>query len=601
MKKTTWLILLLAGSFLCAQDSPETIPGSSPAATTLTILHTNDLHSRLNGYSPVSEYSPLVADDDHTVGGFARIASILERERELAGGNVLTLDAGDFLMGTFFTALEPSTGFQLSLMKAMGYDAIALGNHEFDFGPRYLSRIINSSLERSEIPPLLLSNIGFDPEDPEDDSLQLLFSREVIKPFTILELDSFRIALLSLMGEDAIDVAPSMRPARGLDPVKTCRKYVKQLRDQEKADLVILLSHTGMVKDKNGEWAGDDAMLAKKVKGIDLIISGHSHTELQEPVYINNIPIVQAKSYGEYVGKLQLLLEKGRVRVKNYELLPVDDRITGNPEIQAMIIRQQELLEQRVLRDLDLEYSTRVLETDYPLILDEDTLLAESNLGDFVSGAIYHHLNQVDTIPTDIAIFPAGMIRDNISPGEQTSADIFRVTSLGRGKDEVPGYPLARVYVTGKELKGIMEILYLSSGSSPGNFCFYGGLDVEYDPEGGFLKKVVRAELENTKGKAEEVDFKKNNPRLYSIAANSYLLEFLSMFKKLSYGLVKVEPKHMDGSPVKDFHLTWIDADPSTPEIEEIKAWTCLIEYAATMVDVNGNGIPDLPEEFSLQ
>ena len=545
MKITSIIILMLAGVVLCAQDTTGDRSCETGETTRLTILHTNDLHSRLNGYSPESEYTPMTLNDDHTIGGFARIASLLERERKLAEGPVLTLDAGDFLMGTFFSALEPSTGFQLPLMNRMGYDAIALGNHEFDFGPEYLSRIISGSLKQSAIPPLLLANVAFDQDHPGDDSLEMLFARNVIKPYHIVTIDSLKIGLLGLMGENAIEVAPSMRPLKGLNPVKSCRKYVKQLRKNEKADLVILLSHTGLVKDERGEWSGDDAELANKVKGIDLIISGHSHTELNDPVYINQVPIVQAKSYGEYLGKIELCLEEEQLRILNYDLLPVDDRIAGDSFVDSLINRQQKLLEKRILGHIGIEYSARVLETDFPLLLDEDTLLAESNLGRFIADALHVQLNLTDTTRTDITVFPAGMVRDNLPPGEQTTADLFRVVSLGKGEDEVPGYPLARIYVTGKELKGMLEILYAGSMSSPGNYCYYGGLDVSYDPEGGFLKKVVNAEIRDENGNAAEVDFSRKNPRLYSIAANSYLLEFLSLFKKLSYGLVTVSYTHL--------------------------------------------------------
>jgi len=131
----------------------------------ITILHTNDLHSRLIGYAPESEYSPLTINDDKTVGGFARIAAIMKAEKESNKGTTLILDAGDFLMGTLFPSLEKETGFQLRLMKTMGYDAICLGNHEYDFGSEWLAAVINTSRLKGEIPSLLASNAVFDNKD----------------------------------------------------------------------------------------------------------------------------------------------------------------------------------------------------------------------------------------------------------------------------------------------------------------------------------------------------------------------------------------------------------------------------------------------------
>ena len=192
------------------------------------------------------------------------------------------------------------------------------------------------------------------------------------------------------------------------------------------------------------------------------------------------------------------------------------------------------------------------------------------------------------------------MIRDNIMPGEQTAADLFRVVSLGKGNNEIPGFPLARVFVNGKELKGILEILYIASESGGGSHCYYGGMKVEYDPDGGFLKKVKTVEVLDEEGEYRSIDFSKKNPALYSIAANSYMLEFVSYFKKLSHGLVRIHPKHRDGSFVTDFDHTWIDADTKTPETEEIKVWLSLIEYLRTFDDIDGNGIPDIPDDYSF-
>src|SRR5450759_5404766 len=138
------LILLISAVSLSAQTEKK-----------ITILHTNDLHSRLIGYAPESAYTPLKVNDDNTVGGFARIAAIMKAEKETNKGTTLILDAGDFLMGTLFPSLEKETGFQLRLMKTMWYDAICLGNHEYDFGPEWLAAVINTSRFKGEIPSLL--------------------------------------------------------------------------------------------------------------------------------------------------------------------------------------------------------------------------------------------------------------------------------------------------------------------------------------------------------------------------------------------------------------------------------------------------------------
>ena len=174
----------------------------------ITILHTNDLHSRLTGYAPESSYSPMTINDDKTVGGFARIAGILKAEKEKNDGITLVLDAGDFMMGTMFPSLEVKTGFQLRLMKTMGYDAIGIGNHEYEFGPEWLAAVINSSASKGEIPHILIGNAKFDKKDNRDDALEKLVSENLLERKLILTRGGIKIGLFSILGKNAVSVAP---------------------------------------------------------------------------------------------------------------------------------------------------------------------------------------------------------------------------------------------------------------------------------------------------------------------------------------------------------------------------------------------------------
>jgi 5'-nucleotidase / UDP-sugar diphosphatase len=128
---------------------------------TITILHTNDLHSRLLGYAPESRYSPLTVNDDKTTGGFARIASILKSEKENAQGQTLVLDAGDFTMGTLFSSLESKTGFQLCLMKEMGYEVLGVGNHPGIQTAQDIYRVMPLGSGEDAVPGYALSRLYF--------------------------------------------------------------------------------------------------------------------------------------------------------------------------------------------------------------------------------------------------------------------------------------------------------------------------------------------------------------------------------------------------------------------------------------------------------
>lgn len=567
----------------------------------LVILHTNDLHSHLNGFTPESEYTPLRINDDRTVGGFARIATLITEERKKSGESVLVLDAGDFLMGTFFHQLEESTGFQLSLMKKMGYDMVTLGNHEWDFGPQVLASILDHSRKNGPIPGLVASNVDLSGDQSGNELLVSLFNQQVVKPYAVMEKDGLKIGFFGLLGKDAINDSHAANPVKFGDPLRNAKKYVRILREKEKVDLVICLSHSGVVKDKNGTWTGEDVDLARKVPGIDVIISGHTHTVLEKPIIVNGVPIVQTGCYGARLGRLELEVRNGKASVIGYRLIPVNDSIPCDPKIQQEIAAQERKIDDQILQPLSLSYTQVVTETAFPVVCDEDTLLEYSNLGELIVDALYSYVNRSGPDGTDIAMFAAGMVRDNILPGmhgKQSVSDIFRVAALGRSKDGIPGYPLCRVYVTGKELKGIMEILYLAKNKRADNYIYYGGLKATFNPKKGLLKKITSISVGNDKRGYVPVDWSSQNKKLYSITGDTYLMQSVGLIRKLSHGLVKVKLKDRDGKPISSLEQVIIDSDPSKEGIQEIKEWLALIWYLQQQPDTNGNGVPDIPVSY---
>lgn len=565
----------------------------------IVILHTNDLHSRLNGFSPEAEYTPWSPGDDETRGGFARIAAILRTEKRNNPGITLTVDAGDFLMGTLFHAMELKTGFQLRLMKQMGYDIVCLGNHEFDFGPAKTAGIINSSLAKGEIPSLLLSNAVLSAEESGDDELEKLYDSKVVLRKFILERDGLKIGFFSLLGKNAVEVAPLAKPVSFAKQVPFARKMVRELK-KDGCDIVICLSHSGVSRDKKGNWAGEDIRLAKKVRGIDVIVSGHSHSKISEPVIIKGVPVVQTGEYGQNVGRLELVWKNGSVSVRDYRLIPVDDSIAGESDIIAAVEEQQSLVTQEILAPLGLSYSDPVAETDFLLECNEQGDFRSSNLGPMIADAIHSYVNRHSSDGCDIGMVAVGVIRDWMVPGVMTAPDVFRIMSLGSGDDDLPGYPLARLYVTGKELKNILEILMIAHKSSSSNHCFYSGLRVSYDPGRMLFRKINSIEILGVNGETWDVSFSKDDTTLYSISANSYMLEFIGIIKKMSFGLIKVLPKDASGNPVTDMKRAVIDMDEEQPGVQEGKEWLALLEYVRSMKDIDNNQIPDIDRKYSV-
>ncbi|MDP3017024.1 MAG: metallophosphoesterase, partial [Deltaproteobacteria bacterium] len=382
----------------------------------LTLIHTNDMHSHLLGLPSNLDYSPLKTGNDTTVGGWARIASVIKSEKAKRTNPSLVLDAGDFLMGSFFHMISREEAVELRLMKEMGYDVITLGNHEFDLMPGGLARIITSALQKGGLPEIVFSSAIFNREDSEDDSLEEVFKKGLVKPYLVKEVQGIRIGLFGIMGKDAAEVSPFARPLKFKNPIETAREMVKILREKEKVDLVICLSHSGLWEKKA---RSEDEQLAKEVPGIDIIVSGHTHTKLARPIIVDKTIIVQAYAHGKNVGVLDLAYENGRVKLKEYDLIDIDDRIPGDEKIQKKIESYIGLIDKTVLKDLHLSFYKVIAKTDFDLTLMPE----ESNLGNLIADSIRWAINRIDYDRNDpaskvvVAIESNGAIRDDLLRG----------------------------------------------------------------------------------------------------------------------------------------------------------------------------------------
>ena len=574
-------------------------PLSGQTERKITIMHTNDLHSHIIGYGPEFSYSPLTVNDDNTVGGFARIAAIINSEKAKSTGTTLVIDAGDFLMGTLFQGLEKETGFQLRLMKSMGYDITCLGNHEFDFGPEWLADVINTSHSKGEIPSFLIGNAIFDEKDVRDDALEKLLSDNIIGRKLVLAKDGVKFGFFSILGKDAVRVSPKAAPVTFEKQSSFAKKMVKELQS-EKCDIIICISHSGVSTDRNGAWEGEDIDLAKAVKGINLIIGGHTHTKLDEPVIVNGIPIIQAGELGKFVGCLSLSYSSHKMKVESYKLIPVDDKIAGDEHINRLIEEQKENINTEILNPLGMDYNKPVGESGFVLQGNDVGDYMNSNLGPFIADAIHHYVNNHGGKGTDVSMVAAGVLRDQIMSGALSAPDVFRVMSLGSGNDNVPGYALSRLYVTGKELKSILEILQVAYKSSPDYYCYYSGIRVEYNTDKGLLRKIKKIEVIYSDGSIVNVDFAKKNKTLYSITANSYILGFIGIIRKMSFGIINVVPKDRDGNRINDMKTAVFDMDESHDGVQEGKEWLALMEFLSSMKDTNGNSIPDIDLKYAV-
>lgn len=249
----------------------------------IVILHTNDTHSRIE---PIPESDRIAGNK----GGVVRRMNYIEQVRK-ENKNVLLFDAGDFLQGTpYFNLFKGEV--ETEAMNMMRYDAVTLGNHEFDYGLEALEKVVR----RAKF-PIISSNYDFSGTPLNN----------FIKPYLIFKKDGVKIGVI------AINIQPKGLIASGnydgmkfLQPERVANELALKLKTTDRCDMVICLSHLGYTADKR---------LVEQTRNIDIIIGGHSHTNMKTPDMLKNIDnkdvmVFQTAGRGIYVGRIDVELEK---------------------------------------------------------------------------------------------------------------------------------------------------------------------------------------------------------------------------------------------------------------------------------------------------
>lgn len=568
----------------------------------LTVVHTNDMHSHLLGYPPTIDYTPLKTGDDETAGGWARIATVIRQIRAERSNPVLVVDDGDFLMGTLFHTVSRERSLELRLMRAMGYDMMTLGNHEFDLRPAGLARILRAAELNGGLPPMVSSNVIFDAKDDRDNALERIYGSGSVRRYRVVARDGIRIGFFGLMGKDAAEVAPFAAPVTFGDPVAVAREMTALLRDGEKVDIVICLSHGGLVPGRPSR--SEDVMLARKVPGIDVIISGHTHTPLAEPIVEGSTIIVQAWYNGRWVGVLDVALGAGRPALKNYRIIEINDSIRGDAGITSIIDRARGEISRMLLAPLGLAFDSVIAETSFDLVIGEE----ETNLGNMIADASRWYVNKFAHDPrypatrVAVAFDSNGLIRDPVAKGKTGKvavSDLFNALPLGIGVDDTIGYPMVATYLYASEIKKALEVatsIYPLKGGD--YFLQVSGLRYRYNPNRMIFDRVTGIDLGDEKSGYSPLDYSEANKNLYRITANIYNASFLKIVGDFTMNILTIIPKDRNGKPISDLADALVDADPNRPGVQEVKQWVGLVEYVRGFRDLNGNGRPDIPDAY---
>lgn len=372
----------------------EAPPESDPIV--IDILHTNDVHSR-------------VFEGKYDGMGYAKIATLVGRFEE-ENPNTLLIDAGDTFHGKTLATLEEGESI-VEIMNLMGYDYMAPGNHDFNYGTDKLIELA----AMAEF-PIITANVLKD-------------SKTILPPYEITEIDGVKIGFFGLTSEETtFKTHPdNVEGIEFANAITVSQQIVDELSEQ--VDIIICIGHIGM--DEGTEITSE--MICEQVDGIDLFIDGHSHTLLPEGVVSgNDTVIVSTGEYARNLGHVTLTYDNGEVDIKA-ELI---ERVLPNGDVEDLI----EQIEQEQAEILDQVVGSTNVKLDGER---EDVRTRETNLGNLIAKAM------INETGADIALTNGGGIRASIDPGDITIGNIITVLPFGNY--------IVTTKVTGAQLKEALE------------------------------------------------------------------------------------------------------------------------------------------------
>ncbi|NBD30428.1 MAG: multifunctional 2',3'-cyclic-nucleotide 2'-phosphodiesterase/5'-nucleotidase/3'-nucleotidase [Alphaproteobacteria bacterium] len=426
------------------------LTGSMAAADyTLTILHTNDMHSRIES---ISRFDSTCGAEDEAAGecfgGIARVATMVDQKREeLADQNVVLLDAGDPFQGSLFYTTYKGAA-EAEFMEDIGYDVMAVGNHEFDDGPPKLAEFIDAVSF-----PVISGNLDLS-------SSELLKDR--VENHVVLEVGGQRIGVISALATDTDETSSPGPNVTFQDEIDSLAADAQALTD-EGVDIIIALNHVGLPVDRR---------IAEAVPQIDVIIGGHSHTlmsndDADTPAYpemVNDTPIAQAYAYTKYLGELTVTFDDdGNVTGASGDPILLDASVTPDADMTARIAEMGAPIE---------EMKTRVVaDSAEPIEGSREVCRAmECPMGNLVADAM---LDRVADQGIQIAIQNGGGLRASIDAGEVTMGEVLTVLPFQN--------TLSTFEVTGQTIVAALENGVSQVADGAGRFPQVAGMSFTVD------------------------------------------------------------------------------------------------------------------------
>ncbi len=561
-------VALVCALLLCFTLGVNVWAESSANGEEITLLFTHDLHSHLlpsPNESGEGEY-----------GGYARMMTVIKQQKEQAP-NALLVDGGDFSMGSLFQTAYPTSAIELRMMGAMGFDVTTFGNHEFDYLQSGLKSMLRAAMESGDpLPSIVCANYlppvegeaGYDPE------IWQIYNDYGVKDYVIIERGGVCCVVFGIFGVDADDCAPNSGMVFE-DPVtvanETVRAAVSECETRYgKEPIVVCLSHSGT---SDGE--GEDYELAKAVDGIDVIVSAHTHTTLEEPISVNGTLIVSADEYGKNLGVLKLKQQNDSVSLVNYELIPVDETIEDDADIAALTEQYKTTVETDYLAKYGVTFDQVLLQNPYEFETDDEVSSHqhESPVCNVYADAYKWAAEKVTGKKVDVAITAAGVIRGSIPRGRVTVSDAFNIASLGVGTEG----ELVGIYLTGKDIQNAIELDASIQPLMPTAQLFMSGVEYSFNRYRMIFNKVDYAMFRGDDGTRSEI----KDDTLYFVVAGMYMGQMLGSVEETSMGILSITPRDEQGNPIAtDDLVNYVIKDEQGNPLKE---WYAIADYLGSM------------------
>lgn len=551
------------------------------------VIFTHDTHSHLESFVTIEN------GEDVVLGGFAKMKTLIDEQTE-KNPETLILDAGDFSMGTLVQTVYETQAAEMRMLGSLGFDVTTLGNHEFDYRSKGLANMLNTAASCGDsTPALVIGNVDWDTMEAQGLSegqrlIKEAFDEYGAEDYVVLTKNGVKIAVFGIFGIDALACAPTCELVFE-DPAEASRDIVEEIRNNETVDMIVCVSHSGTSEDKK---KSEDERIAEAAPDIDLIISGHTHTKLEEPIVCKDTSIVSCGEYGKRLGSFSMVQkEDGRWEVRDYKLTAITEEIEDDPETTEKINGFLETVNTDYLSQFGYTQEQVLAMNDVSFcgVKDLGALHEELNLGNIIADSYVYaveHAVDYDGIPVAASVVPAGTIRDSYAEGPVTVRDVYNSFSLGTGEDGIPGYPLISVYLTGSELKTAAEIDASVTDFMKTARLYCSRFHFSYNPHRMLLNKVTDCYLTGSNGERVEIE----NEKLYRVVTDLYTGQMLGTVTDMSYGLLSVVPKTADGTPITNFSDAIVYDQGS-----EMKAWAAIAGYMESFEDTDGDGIGNVP------